>query len=408
VHLIEPGMLNYFEVTAPIEGSATVVEYLGGVVVAGSVIVPPEGGLAAAPCEGSPGTLWHTVEGSTLRGETALLVIHNPFAAQAVVDVILTAGDRQIRPGRLQGVVLGPQDARGFELNNFALGQGALGATVVVPQGRVSAASVVLSPGGARASLAVAGPATSWYLPGAGAQTDVLVRAMTEHDSPVSAELQGESGPIPAIDLEAVSAGTIEAFGVLAEGGFLVGADGGRPMLAGLRMTLEAVPPPQPAQEEESQPAKDRKGSGGKKPDQQDRGGQRSEDRGEEEGKKKKEPPEPPAADLASTEGSALVSDRWVVPPALTPEGGPSVILLQNPGADQVEATVTLIGITGVEGSPTTVTIPAHATARLAVPEGAPVAALVEGPNLVAAQATLSPQAFAVSLGLPIAAPTSS
>jgi hypothetical protein len=410
VHLIEPGMLNYFEVSAPIEGSATVVEYLGGVVVAGTVVVPPEGGQAASPCEGSPGTLWHTVEASTLRGETALLVIHNPFAAQAVVDVILTAGDRQIRPGRLQGVVLGPQDARGFELNKYALGLEALGATVVAHQGRVSAASVILSSGGARASLAVAFPATSWYLPGAGAQTAVLVRALDEHDSPVSAELQGEDGPVPAIDLEAVSAGTIEAFGVLAEGGFLVEADGGRPMLAGLRMTLEAVPPPEPPkEEEEGRASKDGKGSGGKQDGSADRGDRGSSDRKDEQGKKKrKEPPEPPAADLAATEGSTVVSDRWVVPPAVTPDGGPSVVLLQNPGQDEVEATVTLIGISGIQGSSTTVTIPAHATARLAIPDGAPVAALVEGPGLVASQASLTPGAFAVSLGLPIAAPSSS
>lgn len=408
--VIEPGTLSYFEVAAPIEGSATVVEYLGGVVVAGSVAIAPEGGLASAPCAGSPGTLWHTVEASTLRGETALLVVHNPFAAQAVVDVILTAGDRQVRPGRLQGVVLGPLDARAFELNHFALGEDALGATIIAPQGRVAAASVVVSPGGLRSSLAVPAPATRWVIPGAGAETDVLVRALPRQDSPVSAELQGEEGAIPAIDLEAVSAGTAEAFGVLeAEGGFLVQADGVRPMLAGRRMVLEKAQPAPPADQQADRGGKDQKGSGGKKGGQSDRKGKGSaadEKRGT--GKKEEEPPEPPAADLAATEGSSVLADRWVVPPPVSPEGGPSVVLLQNPGDEPVEATVTLLGTGGAEGSPAGLTVPPHSTVRMTIPAGAPSAALVEGPGLVAGQASLVPGAFSVSLGLPLVSPGSS
>lgn len=398
---IEPGTLRYFEVDAPLEGSATAVEYLGGVVVAGSVVVAPEGGLAAAPCSRNPGTLWHTVESSSLRGETAYLVVHNPFSAQAVVDVIITAGERQIRPGRLQGVVLGPLAARAFELNNFALGEAALAATIVAAQGRVAVASVVVSSGGMRSSLAVPAAATRWLLPGAGTKTDLLVRALPSQDSPVSAELQGEAGGVPAIDLEAVSAATAEAFGVLeAEGGLLVEADGPRPMLAGRRMVLETpAPAPQPGRE-----GSDRKGGpAGRKGSQSSRAGKGSGADTKRGGKKgRKEPPAPPAADVAATEGAAASADRWLVPPPVSPEGGPSVVLLQNPGDEEVEATVTLLGTAGAGDAPETLTVPPHTTIRFSVPEGQPVAALVEGPGLVAAQASLSPAAFSVALGLPL------
>lgn len=405
--IAEPGTLSYFEVAAPIPGSATVVEYLGGVVVAGSVVTHPEGGLAASPCAGSPGTLWQTVEASTLRGETALLVVHNPFAGQAVFDVILTTADGQIRPGRLQGVVLAPMTARAFELNNFALGQRALGATVVAPQGRVAAASVVASAGGLRSSLAVAAPASRWVLPGLGAETDVVVRALPTQDSPVSAELQGEQGAVPAIDLEAVSAATAEAFRVLElEGGFLVEADGPRPMLAGRRMVLEpTTPPPQPDRE------RDRGGGGGgQNARQADRGGggggggpgggdrrARKRDR-----KQEKEPPVPPPADLAATEGSRRPSEAWLVPPPVTPEGGPSVVLLQNTGDQEVQAEVTLLGTAGGSGTPTSLTIPPRSTVRMPVPEGQPVAALVEGRGIVAGQARVERAAFSVILGVPL------
>ena len=404
--VLEPSTLRYVEVNAPIPGSATVVEFLGGTVAAGSVVMAPDGGIAAEPCASSPGASWHVTEASTLRGETAYLVVHNPFAAQAVVDVILTTADeRATRPGRLQGVVLGPLDARAFELNHFELGEKALAAEVVAPQGRVAVASVVVSPGGVRSSLAVPGPATQWFFPGAGAETEFVVRALPDQDAPIGAEFQTEQGPVPALDLEVVSAGTAQSFGfVLPDAGLVVRSDGLPEMVAGRRMFLEERAPDAP-QEEPTGEAGDRKGQGGKGSGQ-DQAADKPAD-GKREGKggaKKKEepPPEPPAADLAATRGSSHASDRWLVMPAVSPAGGPSILLLQNPGDEEVTATVTLLGTAGAQGMPASVTIPAHATARFPLPADAPVAALVEGGPLVPGQATLAPGAFAVTLGLEI------
>ncbi|MGH2711034.1 MAG: DUF5719 family protein, partial [Actinomycetota bacterium] len=316
-NLVEPGTLRYFEVAAPLPGSATIVEYLGGTVAAGAVAMPPGGGLSAMPCASSPGTLWYLTESSTLRGETAYLVVHNPFAAQAVVDVILTAGERRIRSGRLQGVVLGALDARAFELNHFALGEDALSATVIAPQGRVAVASVVVSEGAIRSSLAVPAPSTQWAMPGAGAETEVVIRALDE-EAAVSGELQLADGALPAIDLEAVSAATAEAFGVqLADGGFLVESDGDRPIVAGRRMFLEAPPAPQP-EEEPAGPGKGRAG-GGDQPKGDSKGGPNARQGDQKKGgpkAEKEEPPPPPPSDPAATEGAPSAADLWLVPPA--------------------------------------------------------------------------------------------
>jgi hypothetical protein len=402
--VVEPSTLQYFEVGAPIPGSATVVEYLGGTIAAGTVVMPKDGGLAAEPCIGSPGSHWHVAEASTLRGETANLVVHNPYAAQAVVDVVLTTGERQIRHGRLQGVVLGPLDAKAFDLHNLALGEAALGATVVAVQGRVAVASVIDSSGGIRSSLGVPAPATDWILPGLGQETDVVVRALPDRDAPVSAEFHTADGPVPALDLEAVSAGTAEAFGFQAvEGGILVQSDGPSPMIAGRRMVIEAPAPPPPADEEEKEGAsskdRDRKGSDeGKGRGDSGKGSGGGPNRREEE----EEPPaEPPATDEAATSGAPIPASRWLVPPASGPDGFPSVLLLQNPGGTELTASVTLIGTGGPIGEATSVQVPPRSTVRVPIENG-PAAALVEGDGVVAAQATLAPDAFAVVLGVPI------
>lgn len=408
--VIEPSTLRYFEVAAPIAGSATVVEYLGGAVVAGTIVVPKEGGLAAEPCVASPGSLWHVAEASTLRGETANLIVHNPFAAQAVVDVVLTTGERQIRHSRLQGVVLGPLDARAFDLHNLALGEAALGATVVAVQGRVAVASVVVSSGGIRSTVGVAAPGTRRILPGLGAETDIVVRALPDRDAPVSAEFHTAEGPIPALDLEAVSAGTAEAFALQAvEGGMVVESDGPRPMIAGRRMAVQAPAAPAPEEEEGKGDRQGDKGRGrrgdtrgdGTGKGRDDRGGRKQGGGRPKEGREEEEPSEPPRADEAATSGVADSAARWLVPPASGPEGPPSILLLQNPGETELTASVTFLGTGGALGAVTSVQVPPRSTVRVDIQDG-PAAALVEGEGVVPAQATIAPDAFAVVVGVPI------
>jgi hypothetical protein len=110
---------------------------------------------------------------------------------------------------------------------------------------------------------------------------------------------------------------------------------------------------------------------------------------------------ETPTADLASTSGVSGGGARWVVPPATGPAGAPSVLLLQNPGDSELTASVTFLGTGGALGAPTTVQVPPLSTVRVTI-EGGPAAAVVEGEGVVAAQATLAAEAYAVVVGVPI------
>ena len=379
---MEPGTSRYVEVAAPLPGTATRVESFGAGVAAGMVVAAPEGGLAAEPCATDAGTLWMLPETSTRRGEDARLLVQNPFAAEAVIDVTLIAAERQLRPGRLQGLVLNPGESRAISLHNFALGLDALGVTVEVPLGRVAVAGVTVSRGGVRASLGVPAFGPARFLPGLGTVGDVVIRAPGGTEVPFHAELHGAEGGSRLIDLEAIPAGQVEAFPAPgADGGLVARVDGDRSMAAGRRMSLP--PPEPPAQEERQRGGKGRKGGG------------RSE-------REEEEPPPPAPSDVASTAGVSEPSGRWIALPAVGPEGGESTLLIQNPAAEEVEATITFLGPDGPVGEPLVVSVLPSSTLRVPLPEGPPPAAVVDAGDgrLVVAQAATSAQAFAVAVGL--------
>ncbi|MDQ4006243.1 MAG: DUF5719 family protein, partial [Actinomycetota bacterium] len=165
---LDPSLLRYVEVAAPLPGSATAVESFGAEIGAAMVTTSPEGGIAAEPCASEAGTRWVIPEASSLRGEEARLILHNPFAAEAVLDVTLTAGERSLSPGRLQRLLLQPGEARAVDLHHYALGEEALGVSVEVSIGRVGVSAMTVSNGGVRAVLGVPGPASRWLLPGLG------------------------------------------------------------------------------------------------------------------------------------------------------------------------------------------------------------------------------------------------
>ena len=169
--ILPPGSHRTVEVPAGQMASATTVEFLGSPAVAGMVVSRAEGdggGVAAEPCADGAATRWYVPEASTLRGETAEVVVHNPFAVDAVVDVSLVAADRAVRPGKLRGIVLAPGQARSVDLGRFALGEAALAAVVSAPLGRVATAGVTSSAGGVRSILGVAEPARRWIMPAGG------------------------------------------------------------------------------------------------------------------------------------------------------------------------------------------------------------------------------------------------
>jgi hypothetical protein len=399
---LEPGTHRYLEVGAPQMAAASVVEFFGAEVSAGMVVAGPNGvGLAAEPCSARAGSTLYVPESSTLRGEVAHVVVFNPFATDAVVEVRLIAGDRMLRPSPFKGVVLEPGEIRAFQLNRFALGEEALAATVTAALGRVGVSGVVVGKAELRAVLATPAASRIHALPGAGdgSEGTLVIAAPTDLEAPFRAAALTGEGEVPALDLELLPGGTAAAYPIESpDAGLMVTADGGRSFLAGRRLAPAAPEPPAPADR-----GKERGGPGG---GDQSRGTRGSGAKGmPKEGRDERpsRPPEPSAPDLASTAGAGAAARRWVVLPAVAPEGGPAALVLVNPGDVAAEATVTYLGEAGVQGDPAAVTVGRRSTVRLELPPAPPVTAVVDAAegSVVAAYVALDPKRYAVAVGIP-------
>ena len=130
-------------------------------------------GLAAAACAAPASEQW-LVAGATTLGRTSLLILTNPSAVEAVVDIELYSEDGRVAAAGLSGVRLAPDEQRVLPLNGFAVDIVAPVIRVVSSGGRVVAAvqqSIVrsLATGGVDV-VAAQRPATSLVIPGVRAQ----------------------------------------------------------------------------------------------------------------------------------------------------------------------------------------------------------------------------------------------
>ncbi len=153
-------------------GAGSMVEYFDGFAAAGWVTEAADerdapGGVAAEPCTRDVGSRFFLPDGTAARGEDAYAVILNPFPQPAVFTVrLFTPGERPIETPEQ---VLRPHHASAIHLNEFGvLGQPTVAAEIKVSVGRVSAASLGRTKGGAlRASVGVpAGTPAGRVLPG--------------------------------------------------------------------------------------------------------------------------------------------------------------------------------------------------------------------------------------------------
>jgi hypothetical protein len=381
-----PGTHTYVEVPAPKMASATVVEFFGSAVAAGMVTARPdgEGGVGAEPCADRPATEWFVPEASTLRGQDATVVIHNPFGSEAVIDVRLLGQGGAIAHGRLRGLVLDPGQVEAVSMGRFALGEPGVAAAVVAHLGRVVVGGVTVSPAGVRTVVGTPAAASSWILPGTGdLASGRLVVSAPADESAFRADALGQAGQGPLVDLESVPGGSAATFDLPQEGGgVLVQSEGAAPLLAG-RLLVPPAPEPAP------RPRRERRGGGGG----QGGGG----------GGRREEPPEPSApepGDLAATGGAPGGAARWLALPAAPPEGGQAALLLHNPGGGPAQVTVSFLG---GEARPEVVEVAAGAFAQLELPS-TPVAVMVEsvGGLVVPAQVSLDRRTYAVAVGVPV------
>ena len=396
-----PGTHAFVEVPSSGMASATVVEFFGSAVAAGMVTARPdgEGGVGAEPCADRPATEWFVPEASTLRGQDATVVIHNPFGSEAVIDVRLLGERGPIGHGRLRRLVLDPGQVKAVSVGRFVLGEPGVAAEVVAHLGRVVVGGVTVSPGGVRTVVGTPAPAHAWVLPGSGdPASGRLVVSTPGDEAAFRADALGQAGPAPLVDLESVPGGSAATFDLAQEGGgVLVQGEGAAPLLAG-RLLVPPVPEPEP------QPRRERRGGGqgggGQAGGGQGGGGQGGGGLGG--GGARRERSQPPApGDLAATGGAPAGATRWVALPATPPEGGPAALLLHNPGGGSARVTVSFLG--GQEARPEVIEVAAGAFAQLELPS-TPVVALVEsaGGPVVPAQVSLDRRTYAVAVGVPV------
>ncbi|MGZ5305321.1 MAG: DUF5719 family protein [Actinomycetota bacterium] len=184
--------------------ASTYVEYFDGWVAASWVTQGGGGeiGVGAEPCAPATAPTWFAPDGTTEQGEDAYLIVMNPFAVDAVFDVVLLTPKRApIRSSALTDHVLRPGKSVAFRLNAFAEGDPAVGAQVDVSLGRVAVSSLgITRDGGIRGVIGTAQTGTQAYLPvggGAGQSTmDLMVPGEGQVD--FGATLLSGDVPLPA------------------------------------------------------------------------------------------------------------------------------------------------------------------------------------------------------------------
>jgi len=170
---VPPGELTQRPLRVDQAGAATEVEYFGGWVGAATVVQtaaqPPS--TAASRCEASSSSRWFMTDANTARGDTATVVVMNPFAQPAVFDVIIRTDKRPpVRPGSLTPLVLPARTSTAIRLGDFVLQAPAerlVAADLAVQSGRIIAGGLVDSDSGLRAETAARTVSTEWVLPAA-------------------------------------------------------------------------------------------------------------------------------------------------------------------------------------------------------------------------------------------------
>ena len=201
---VSPGTTVAVPVPSKGREASAYVEYFDGWVAASWVTQGGGGeiGVGAEPCAPATAPTWFAPDGTTEQGEDAYLVVMNPFAVDAVFDVVLLTQKRApIRDSALTDRVLRPGKSVAFRLNAFAEGEPALGAEVDVSLGRVAVSSMgVTRDGGIRSVIGSARIEPLAYLPVGGGvgQSTMDLMVVGEDQADFGATLLSADAPIPA------------------------------------------------------------------------------------------------------------------------------------------------------------------------------------------------------------------
>jgi hypothetical protein len=344
-------------------GSATYVEYFGGWIGAAWVAFTDEG-VAAEPCAADAARRWFLADGTTELGEDAYVIVANPFAVSAVMNVVLYTSDgAPIRNSEWTDLVIPARRSTALHLNTMSKGEPVVGVALEVSVGRVAAASLGVSDRTkVRSVLGWTEPRTEVTFPlmeGSG-EAELLLLSTGGESIRFGATALSEGQPSPAGGL------TEQEHGPAAARAYAIPVESGP---AAIRLfTLEGA---------------------------RVVGALRA--RG-------------PGEDLGATGGAVAASDAWLVLPAVSRALSTPRAVLVNDGDADVVATVELLPQEGgTAAAPLTVHVPAHSAAAVppdlwASDSGAAMLVRSEGGPLVALAASTSGHAgaFALSMGVPV------
>ena len=359
---VPPGRHVYRPVPAAEAGASTQVEYFGGWIGA-EAVVRSGSRAAAARCAPAPRRGWFLPDQTTEKGRTSLVILMNPFAEPAEVDVVLRTERRTVTPGALNPLVIGPRASVAVPVNEYVLQsprERTVAVQVIQRLGRAVAGGFVLTEAGLRTE--VGSPA---------AQRRSILPAGTYEGSPdlvlvnpgdARADLavigQGPDGQTLAsgLGLDAglsVPPESVATFDVadLEDAGVVVESTNERPVVPALRIF----------------------GASG---------------------------------DGATVTGAVGGAARWLGLPGLPPEGGVAYLLVQNPGTRPVTVHVRALQREGPDApAPRTVVVSSGQTVRVELTEEAPTSALVEaegGTVVVGTASYPSTGGFAATLAIPV------
>jgi hypothetical protein len=317
---VDAGAEQIVEVPARARASATAVDVFGGAAAVGWTVKAggADSGIGAEPCTDAPGVAWSVVDGVTNRQTRSYVIVSNPFASDAVVDVVLYLPDHPpVRDADWTDLRIRAGSSTALDLRR-ALGEQIVGATVSATRGRVAVASLAVGEtAGVRSVLAAPSFATRWIAPVVGGSGAGTLSLLVPGDIGIrfgATQLADDTDAQPAGNLTVARQGgastASKAIATAGPSGVIVQATGGS-VAVGLR---EA-------------------GHGG---------------------------------DGAATGGTTTPSAAWVALPAATGRSATPSVLLVNDG--DVEVTVTASRLPdggGDPGEPTTVTIVPGRTAAV-------------------------------------------
>ena len=195
--------------------AATVDVPSGGVAVEHEVKGPL--GVSVAPCASSGSEHWYVADGSTVRDDTMLLALYNPFPEDAIVDLSFTHEEGRAVPSDFQGVVVRGGRLKVINVGDHVRRRARVAATVVTRSGRVVVDRLQLRQGSAKGmSVSLAAPSAGgdWWFPDGLVDDGVVERYSIYNpgadEAQVSLELTLDSGAAEPFDLTVPARGRVD------------------------------------------------------------------------------------------------------------------------------------------------------------------------------------------------------